>query len=111
MEHHAITPFYNLDGHKCGALYGDIKATWANQSPDGCGFVLLSKSNVIDWERCDPECFAAFDKDRYECTEWCTLNVMLVKVDGDLTERLAIGQMHADAWNGAKPQNSLIRLA
>jgi hypothetical protein len=55
MEHHDITPFYDLDNNKCGALYGDIKATWTNQSPDACGFVFLFKFNVIDWERDDPE--------------------------------------------------------
>ncbi|KAI4940899.1 hypothetical protein J4E91_011076 [Alternaria rosae] len=33
--------------------------------------------------------------------EWCTYNVMLVRSVGDAYERVALGQMHVDAWHGA----------
>ncbi|KAI4644524.1 hypothetical protein J4E93_006429 [Alternaria ventricosa] len=33
--------------------------------------------------------------------EWCTYNVMLVRSVGGAYERVAVGQMHVDAWHGA----------
>ena len=34
-------------------------------------------------------------------TEWCTYNVLLVRSVGDAYERVAVGQMHVDAWHRA----------
>jgi hypothetical protein len=108
-QHHLIT-YISIDGFRCGALYGDIKASWTNQSLNECEFVLLSKVRVIDWDRDDPEWFVAFDKERYECTEWCTLNILLVRRRGNFVERLAVGQMHVDAWARVGPQTKFIHL-
>lgn len=36
-------------------------------------------------------------------TEWCTYNVMLVRWSGPGYQRVAVGQMHRDAWNTAGP--------
>jgi hypothetical protein len=43
------------------------------------------------------------DEDLYDQTfrdaEWCTYNVMLVRLVGVAYERVAVGQIHADAWS------------
>jgi len=43
----------------------------------------------------------------FEESDWCVLNVMLVRVSGlgyvDLFERVAVGQIHLDAWDLMQP--------
>ncbi|KAH7078937.1 hypothetical protein BKA63DRAFT_601182 [Paraphoma chrysanthemicola] len=106
---HPITNFFDGDGTHCGSLYGAIiENSWT--SLRDCEFVLISTVRVVDWDRDDPEWYAAFDKERYKCTEPCTLNVMLVRRRGEFVERQAVGQIHIDAWMQAGPEEKLIYL-
>ncbi|KAH7078235.1 hypothetical protein FB567DRAFT_130714 [Paraphoma chrysanthemicola] len=106
---HRITNFYDKEGTHCGSLYGAvIEDSFASLGE--CEFVLLSTVRVVDWDRDDPEWYAAFNKEKYRCTEMCTLNVMLVIRRGEFVERPAVGQMHADAWMQAGPEHKPIYL-
>jgi hypothetical protein len=48
-----------------------------------------------DGNRSDEE---LYDK-AFRDAEWCTYNIMLVRLVGEVYERVAVGQMHADAWS------------
>jgi hypothetical protein len=41
-----------------------------------------------------------YDK-AFRDAEWCTYNVMLVRLVGVAYERVAVGQIHVDAWSEA----------
>ena len=43
-------------------------------------------------------------------TPWCTLNVICVQRKGKVWQRVAVGHMHADAWNKAGPVAKKISL-
>jgi hypothetical protein len=39
-----------------------------------------------------------FDTRKFQAKPWCLLNVMLIEWKGESAERLAIAQIHEDAW-------------
>ncbi|KZM28512.1 hypothetical protein ST47_g387 [Ascochyta rabiei] len=53
-----------------------------------------------------------FDDEVFQPTEWCVLNVMLIRWDEarGLAERVAVGRMHEDAWNALGPLRKEIAL-
>lgn len=53
-----------------------------------------------------------FDDTKFDNREWCAMNVMLVQRFGDdLCERVALGQIHIDAWDAARPVKREFRIA
>jgi len=80
---------------------------------DAAQFVLLSQSrrwqrSVIEWQ------FDSIVGEWGEWGEWCMLNVMFVRSghgNGDeVVERVTIGKIHEDAWEGAAPVKKTIVL-
>ncbi|KAF2462036.1 heterokaryon incompatibility protein-domain-containing protein [Lineolata rhizophorae] len=111
-------------GRCCGIVYGlsetDSKRILCGS--DDYELLLLSKlSRVSSLRFCGPTIsFCNYDEptkedqlfDRsYPDEEWCTLNVLLVQRSGGLRLRSAIAQVHAEAWQHARPQQQSIRLA
>lgn len=52
-----------------------------------------------------------FDTCYYTPTEDWAMNIMLVEWKGDYAVRVAVGQIHADAWENSNPQRKFVRLA
>lgn len=52
-----------------------------------------------------------FDTYHYPLTEDWSMNVMLVQWKGEYAKRVAIGQIHADAWERSNPRRKFVRLA
>lgn len=51
-----------------------------------------------------------FDQQAFESKEWYMLNVMLIQRKGEFAERVALGQIHKDAWAKADSQRKFFRL-
>lgn len=69
-----------------------------------------SKSSIRRLKN-SPVAHDIYDPTRFPMYTWCLLNVMLVDWEGDYAERIAVGQLHADAWQAATPTTELIQLA
>ncbi|KAI9711723.1 MAG: hypothetical protein M1820_001867 [Bogoriella megaspora] len=79
---------------------------WAKSQRGDCfDFMLLSRA-----ERARVEGNHTFDEKCYEKRPWCLLNVMLLKWEGDLAERVAVGVVHEDAWKAAEPESKYVKL-
>jgi hypothetical protein len=44
-----------------------------------------------------------FDEKVYKEGDWCMLNVMLIRWNGEFAERLAVARIHEDAWKARGP--------
>ena len=106
--------YYVFDGNKrrCGMLVGFSQkdapcsgientkllslSTWKSNNS-------LTKNGPVVSHLLDNGYFS--DEDVYDQAfrdaEWCTYNVMLVRLVDGAYERVAVGQMHADAWSEA----------
>lgn len=51
------------------------------------------------------------DQTSFFFSEWCFLNVLLIKRNGEHVERVAIGIIHESAWSKAMPTKKEIKLA
>ncbi|KAJ4124393.1 hypothetical protein NW754_000090 [Fusarium falciforme] len=92
-------------------------STWRSRD-SAYEFVLLSRSDQDKIIQADvdgyrdhlpPEYPSAdeyyeeiFDTSIYQYKGWWALNILLVERKGDLSQRLAVGQLHADAWDAAR---------
>ncbi|KAI8660883.1 HET domain-containing protein [Fusarium keratoplasticum] len=107
---------YDAAGHHCGTLRGFN--SW-NPCPDSAyEFVLLSRSDQdkiiqadvdgyrdhlpLEYPSADEYYEEIFDTSIYQYKSWWALNILLVERKEDLSQRLAVGQLHADAWDAAK---------
>lgn len=105
---------YDAAGHHCGTLRGFN--SW-KPGPDAIyEFVLLSRSDQdkviqadvdgyrdhlpLEYPSADEYYEEVFDASIYQHKRWWALNILLVERKGDLSQRLAVGQLHADAWHG-----------
>lgn len=66
-------------------------------------FMLLSRSNTIGsiW-------IVNMDEAAFPVEEWCFINVMLVKRQDNVVERLGVGVVHENAWVAANPSSMLL---
>lgn len=65
------------------------------------------KDDAFLWD----QSLESFDEQKFEKTEWCMLNVMLIEQqEGGWWERKAIGQIHEAAWKAQNPQKEEIML-
>ncbi|KAK7932234.1 heterokaryon incompatibility protein-domain-containing protein [Apiospora marii] len=119
---------YDAGGKHCGTLTGLRPDVWSAQcdSSSRHDLVLLSRSSqrevmqaaVQDFqEYLPPEYPTAreyyeeiFDTRHYIYKDNWALNIMLVRWENGLAERVVVGQMHADAWNEDHQESSLITL-
>ncbi|KFY24758.1 hypothetical protein V491_02032 [Pseudogymnoascus sp. VKM F-3775] len=119
---------YDIENHHCGTLSGR-EPSQDNLSDD------ISKHELILLSRCYQDVVtdadietsldrlpteypqsqeyyqAAFDTSRYVPTMDWALNVMLVERREGYYIRMAVGQIHSDAWEKAGPCKKLVRLA
>ncbi|KAF2834079.1 hypothetical protein M501DRAFT_1035561 [Patellaria atrata CBS 101060] len=102
---------YNSEGHHCGAIYTS-EELWTVDSNQPYKFVLLSSVLLSD-EHLDSwvsKRFPVFDHMEYAITKRCLRNVMLVRMLGKgYVERLAVCQIHKDAWASALTEEDTIR--
>jgi hypothetical protein len=104
--------YYIFDRNKrrCGMLLGFFKKDSLAKKVEDLRLLALSvwKSNnsltrhgpliahlLDDGNRSDEDLYDQAFRD----AEWCTYNVMLVRLVGVAYERVAVGQIHADAWS------------
>lgn len=119
---------YDIAGKHCGTLAGLRPDMWPAQCKSGFrhDLVLLSRSSqrevtqgaVQDFQDCLPLEYPTateyyeeiFDTRHYIYKNDWALNIMLVRWENGLAERVAVGQMHADAWNEDLQESRLITL-
>lgn len=119
---------YDASGHHCGTIPSFGLDEWSTQLKNGirCDLVLLSRSSQDEvtqtaihqfQDHLPPEYPSAreyyeeiFDTRHYNYKEDWALNVMLVRWGNGLAERVAIGQIHVDAWDEALQKSNLIIL-
>ena len=119
---------YNSAGHHCGTLCGIWPDEWSAQGKHGPrhDLVLLSHSNQDEVTQTtiqnyqdhlpleypsDREYYEEiFDTRHYKYKSDWALNIMLVRWDNGLAERVAVGQMHVDAWERTVQESKLITL-
>ncbi|KAH9241016.1 hypothetical protein K456DRAFT_1920717 [Colletotrichum gloeosporioides 23] len=112
---------YDSNGRHCGTLRGINLSKYYDQ--EKWEFILLSRSDQDEVLQADidatpspdlpPEYPSAkeyyeeiFDTTAYKYRRWWALNIMLVERKGLWVERVAVGQIHADAWDSALGQSS-----
>ncbi|KAF3804279.1 hypothetical protein GCG54_00000630 [Colletotrichum gloeosporioides] len=112
---------YDSNGRHCGTLRGINFSKYHDQ--EKWEIILLSRSdqdevlqaNIDATPSTDlpPEYPSAkeyyeeiFDTTAYKYRRWWALNIMLVERKGMWVERVAVGQIHADAWESALGQSS-----
>jgi hypothetical protein len=117
---------YDRDGRRCGALYG-LDSTWTQfHDPNLCELVLLSRCGqdevcpadiVAHQDRLPPEHPSSgdyynqiFDTSCFGYTEFWALNVMLIAWEGRFATRVAIGEIHVDAWKATPSSVKMIAL-
>ncbi|KAF2503137.1 HET-domain-containing protein [Lophium mytilinum] len=107
-------------GRMCGALHGTDDLALGLFSRDDLYLVLLSATTAgWIWDRRDTGRFQgkgvpvdlnlqynAYDLDK----PWPLLDILLVSKENGVSERLAISQIHSDAWEYAKPDEIEVTL-
>ncbi|TVY12570.1 hypothetical protein LARI1_G009629 [Lachnellula arida] len=119
---------YDDAGQHCGTFSSLGRDSWPKQRKDGPrhDIVLLSRSSqdkvtqaaILHFQDhlpleypSDREYYEEiFDTRHYRYKNDWALNVMLVRWENDLVERVTVGQMHADAWKEAHQKSKLITL-
>ena len=119
---------YDAAGHHCGTLTGI--ESWSPKPPHEISkheLLLLSRSRQkvvteadikaslphlpLEYPSSQEYYDEIFDTHHYTPTEDWSMNIMLVEWKGDYAERVAVGQIHADAWEISSPQRRFVRLA
>ncbi|KAH0429893.1 hypothetical protein CcaCcLH18_08175 [Colletotrichum camelliae] len=112
---------YDSKGRHCGTLRGINFTKYHEQ--EKWEIILLSRSDQDEVLQADidatsstdlpPEYPSAkeyyeaiFDTTAYKYRRWWALNIMLVERKGLWVERVAVGQIHVDAWDSALGQSS-----
>ncbi|KIM96766.1 hypothetical protein OIDMADRAFT_204534 [Oidiodendron maius Zn] len=119
---------YDTAGHHCGTLTG-IESWPPEHSYDTKKYdlVLLSwsyqrvvteadikaslKHLPLEYLSSHEYYDEIFDTYHYQVTEDWSRNIMLIEWRGEYAERVAIGQIHANAWERSNPQRKVVRLA
>ena len=119
---------YDAAGQHCGTLFGLRLDAWLTQGNDGHrhDLILLSRSHQDEVTQTAIRRFQShlpleypsdreyyeeiFDTRHYKYKSAWGLNIMLVRWEGGLAERVAVGQMHADAWNTTLQELKIITL-
>lgn len=108
---------YDNHGHHCGTIFGIDVPLLSSYIPSQCEIVELSRCDQDEVTQADldasrhhlpPEYPSAaeyygeiFDATRYTYKRCWAVNFLLLEWKGKVAERIAIGQIHADAWDKA----------
>lgn len=79
-------------------------------SPSDCSLILISELYGMKAYEDAPYLNGGIDESCFPHKPWCVLNVLLVQRMGNFVERLAVGQLHADAWDEAGPDDRMVLL-
>ena len=119
---------YDAAGHHCGTLIG-IESWPPGPSYEVTKYelLLLSRSHQkvvteadiktnlrrlpLEYPSSQEYYDEMFDTNHFTPTEDWSMNIMLVEWKGEYAERVAVGQIHADAWERSSPQRRFVRLA
>lgn len=119
---------YDVSGRHCGTLHGFERDAWLTSCNDNPrhDLVLLSRNSQDEVTQAAIQHFQdhlpleypsnkeyyeeIFDTGHYYYKKDWALNIMLVRSNNGLAERVAVGQMHTDAWNEELQEPSLITL-
>jgi hypothetical protein len=122
---------YNLwifddDGRHCGIFYG-LLSTWADfHNPSLCELILLSSFCQTEVKQEDINAYRASlpreypssndyyneisDTSQFRHMSCWANNIMLIEWSGSLARRVAVGQIHVDAWRALGSSTKLIAL-
>jgi hypothetical protein len=83
--------------------------TAANTALD---LILLSESENFNFRGYSFDLSATFNVDAYifPVEEWCALNILLVRWNGDAAERVGVGVLHREAWMRAARESKFVKL-
>jgi hypothetical protein len=80
------------------------RSKWATKKTVGTGMLIRDGTFRLFY---DYIC----DKTTFIFSEWCILNILLIRRNGEYVERVAIGLMHESAWSKSMPTKRTIKLA
>jgi hypothetical protein len=117
---------YDSGQHRCGTLTGFDHSWIQSHDLSNCELVLLSYSQQrvvtdtdvqrsidrlpLEYPSATDYYDEVFDAKYYSSTERWAMNVMLVEWIDGLAYRLAIGQLHRDAWEKSNRCRKMIML-
>ncbi|KAF2814857.1 HET-domain-containing protein [Mytilinidion resinicola] len=117
---HPIVRVRDHHGRCCGAIYGVDSEDISTFRSRECGLVLISETSHVQHLQFSESGLSipAYDAQhfhtRYSHNDGCSVyNVMLVAFEEELShfcERLAVGQIHADAWSNRDANYMYIHL-
>ncbi|KAK3339965.1 hypothetical protein B0T25DRAFT_365997 [Lasiosphaeria hispida] len=109
---------FDASGRHCGVAYMDgntFSSTDFVAAADGSYFVKLSQQTLYGgfdpYDKVEPESDDGESmEDRFdtECFDinlpWCLYNIMMIMWAGDVTYRMAVGEVHIKAFDDAGPR-------
>ncbi|KAI3340374.1 HET-domain-containing protein [Ustulina deusta] len=127
LQLHCSMWIHDKAGRHCGTLYGLTESWTQEHDSTQCELVLLACSDQdkvtdADIETCKNHLpleypsssqyyEQVFDTGSYGYRRWWAFNIMLIEWRESFAERVAIGQIHADAWDTALQKSKKIVLA
>lgn len=98
-------PIMDREARQCGGFFNPNFKTVLEAEQASLLFIALSYFKGSKWVE---GIFGDYYKGNWRGADTakgcgCVLNVMLLKQDGDLFERVAIAQVHPEAWSSADP--------
>lgn len=120
-----ITRLVGSSDRVCGIIYGWSKEEDNEDRPAELQLIALSmlehtpKIPYVVQGTCWKDCCSAmvcnsiFDSGYFKSREWAVLNFLVIRRctgSEDFWERIAVGQMHVDAWRASNPKENLIHL-
>ena len=117
---------FDGNGRHCGTLYG-LRSTWTkSHNPRLCELILLSsfsqgevkpedinahRANLpLEYPSSEDYYNEVFDTSHYKYTKCWAYNIMLIEWNGKFAMRVAIGQIHVDAWAALGSPTKMIAL-
>lgn len=124
--HLPVTPLtlliHDQAGLQCGILYGLPKSVVAGTEKGSFQLLRLSEWQTMLHDRSYHGSYLSYlTEDGYDKQEqlfdktlqnipWSTLNIMCVQWTGWVWQRVAVGHIHVDTWNGAGPVTKKIAI-
>jgi hypothetical protein len=115
--HSAIlaTQIFDSKSRHCGLLFDNYHSIYTQAQLPDCEYILLSRIKEHRFYHTVSSLFVAqrlwsYDHYGWKGPEWCACNVMLIRWQGKVAERVAIGMIHGNAWEDSAPIPRYIRL-
>jgi hypothetical protein len=105
-----ITAVQVMQGQQpCGLLFERVYSCDADCT--ALDVVLLSENETIKFRENSFDFWSSLNIDSsvFPVEDWCTLNILLVRWNGDAAERVAVGVLHREAWMKAATERKVIK--